>query len=170
MSTKKKSTAVESINVSLQSPWVIQGKKIINLFSKDPSITITDNYENGKYTLFFQSDDKAKLDALSRVLDNYVQMGNISFVLEFDGIDGEENNAAASVEDWKKAFQGNPYFINLLESGPLNYTFAIFKREIISIYTDNLMDYCYNNHYIVANLIDSVMNHNTCVVPCTSAV
>lgn len=169
-----KKVSIDTMDVSLQSPWVIYGKMLIGLLTPDPDITITTNYDEGRYTVSVFSDNSAKLAALNNILKNYIQMGNITFVIEYEGIDSDEDELTdiTKPEDWVTAFTGNPNFVSVIKAVPgvpFSFTYAVFARNIISIFSDDLTDYCGNSHFIAADIVKNVAKSSN-VHPCTSAV
>ena len=86
-------------NIS-QSPWaVFYIRKLIALFSKDPGLSISRNFDN--YIVQFSSDNKDKLISLSKVLKHYTQIDNTEIRIDFEGIDG---TIPPTIEDWGKSF------------------------------------------------------------------
>lgn len=172
MATAKK---LKQQTLDLQAPWILYGKKIIMFFDKDPEITITEDYTGSSYKLIFDSENTTKLTALHKLLRNYFNFGNVSFCIEFAGIDvtDDESPEVITAQDWIDAFSGNYYFLRVTggsaQVGPF-YTYAIFRRSIIDIYADDLLDYCGNEHFIAADLVRSIVVSNCTLQPCTSAI
>jgi hypothetical protein len=162
------SSLVQDLELSSQSPWVIYGKKLIAIFSKDPSINITTEFLEGVYTIYFNSSDKMKMLALSKVLKRKIRMGNIEIELNFEDVGLIDDNPP-TIEEWITAFKGNYYFSQIVRNGSF-YIYAVFKKEIVSIYTDNMTDYCLNDHYIVADIIRDVTRPASGLSVCTQAI
>lgn len=160
--------------VGLQSPWVTYFKMMYNVLSADPEITMPDSIEegpDGQCTIYIESSNEEKIISLYRILKEKIVMGNITVTvkfsckneaLEFD-IKGV-SDPLPTVEDYDNAFSGNPYFvmtqsIEMPGGGSMDY--AVFTRDIITFFNDNMMDYKCNSHYIVADIIMEISGESS---------
>lgn len=165
-----------STNLKLSPPWDTYFKMVYNLLTVDPEIKmpkfITEG-EGGKCSFWIESSNATKIIALSKVLKNEIQMGNISITITFrctnDALSvTQREEGLATAKDFTDAFTGNPFFDRVVsEICPGGTCFyAVFNREIISFYNDDISDYHGNAHYIVADLVKEVIN-DTDVKVCT---
>lgn len=163
-------------NLKLSAPWVTYFKMVYNLLSVDPEIkmpkTITEG-EGGKCSFWIESPNATKIIALSKVLKNEIQMGNITITISFRCINDDfcvdlQNDVTGA--DYTDAFSGNPLFSKVVSEifpGGAKVYYAVFKREIISFFNDDMTDYHANAHFIVADLVKQVSNESTTVNVCT---
>jgi len=165
-----------STNLKLSAPWVTYFKMVCNLLSGDPEIrmpkTITEG-EDGKCSFWIESTNATKIIALSKILKNEIQMGNITITISFRCINddfGVDLQGDVTGADYTNAFTGNPLFSKVVTEifpGDAKVYYAVFKREIISFFNDDMTDYHANAHFIVADLVKQVINESTTVNVCT---
>lgn len=162
-------------NLTLQSPWVTYFKMVYNLLSVDPEIkmpkSITEG-EDGKCSFWIESSNATKIIALSKVLKNEIQMGNITVTISFRCTNDVEvgENAVVTGNDYTDAFTGNPLFSKVVTEifpGGAKVYYAVFKREIITFFNDNMTDYHANSHFIVADIVKEIANEDSAVNVCT---
>lgn len=164
-----------STNIQLSPPWDTYFKMVYNLLTVDPEIKMPKfikEGEGGKCSFWIESSNATKIIALSKVLKNEIQMGNITITISFrctnDDLAAMRDDGEADGRDFTDAFTGNPYFSKVVSEicpGAVCY-YAVFKREIISFYNDDISDYHGNAHYIVADLVKEIIN-DTNVKVCT---
>lgn len=146
--------------LGIEAPWYTYYKKIYNLFSGDSELTIDDElgeFEDGNYEFMISSKNGDKLNAIEKVLGYGRDFGGVKVIIKYGYENKPEDNWA---EIYKTAFDGNPLFQEVVEyEMPLlgTNTYAIFKKNIISFYDDNLSDYHGNSHFIVADLVKDVI-------------
>jgi hypothetical protein len=177
-SNNKKSTGINvaaakkvtANKVGISAPWVTYFKEVYNLFANDANVTVdpqlTDD-GNGKYHFNITSDNQKKLAALRKVLKTEIVMGNITLKINLNYTGDTE---PATLEDWVNAFEGNPYFATTAtsEAPGLDFGYAIFERDIITFFNDDLTDYCGNAHKVVADVVRDVTKESS-IIPCTKA-
>ena len=121
-------------NVNLSAPWDIYFSKLCALFDHDPEITLAFNRDTYTITITSVSDDKA--DALSQIIPNKVEMGNITLTIEVVA-----NVPSTPGDLYSRAFKGNPIFAKvescLLPTGDPVY-FAEFFNKAACYYADDL--------------------------------
>ena len=155
--------------IGLEAPWYSYHKKVFNLFDGDTEITVDSELtetEDGNFEFMISSNNGDKLYAIEKILGSGQSFSGIKVRIKY-GYENARDEDWASI--WERAFSGNPHFkeivrydVPVLGKG----AFAVFNRDIISFYDDNLADYHCNSHYIVADMVnDVVMNSN--VTPCT---
>ena len=162
-------------NLTLQSPWVTYFKMVYNLLTVDPEIkmpkSITEG-EGGKCSFWIESPNATKIIALSKILKNEIQMGNITVTISFRCTNDVEvgENAVVTGNDYTDAFTGNPLFSKVVTEifpGGAKVYYAVFKREIITFFNDNMTDYHANSHFIVADIVKEIANEDSAVNVCT---
>jgi hypothetical protein len=148
---------------------------VYNLLSVDPEIkmpkSITEG-EDGKCSFWIESSNATKIIALSKVLKNEIQMGNITVTISFRCTNDVEvgENAVVTGNDYTDAFTGNPLFSKVVTEifpGGAKVYYAVFKREIITFFNDNMTDYHANSHFIVADIVKEIANEDSAVNVCT---
>ena len=155
--------------LGLEAPWESYRKKVFNLFNVDPEINVDSELtelEDGNFEFMISSKNGDKLYAIERILGSGQSFAGVKVRIKY-GYENAREEDWASI--WERAFSGNPHFkeivrydVPVLGKG----AFAVFNRDIISFYDDNLADYQCNSHYIVADMVnDIVMDSN--VRPCT---
>jgi len=157
-------------NAKLSPPWYGYYRQVYSLFSGDKELKISDLEEvsETEYSFTIESANKDKLDAIEKLIGRSKAIGNITVTIEYkteEPVDG----------DWGKiietAFEGNPLFKEVIvEKDPILHVafyYAIFAREIVSFWNDNLADYSGNEHYIPAELAHQLITAKTAVNFCT---
>lgn len=154
----------------IEAPWENYFKKVYNLFVGDSEITIdntlTDNGD-GSFEFTISSKNGDKLNAIETLLGRGCSFGGVKVLIKYGYENQKEKNWA---DIYRTAFEGNPLFQEVVECGMPMFgtnTYAIFKKDIITFYDDNLSDYHGNSHYIVADLVNDVVA-NPGVFVCTS--
>jgi len=146
--------------IGIEAPWHNYHKKVYNLFNGDPEVTV-DNIltknDDGTFEFTISSKNGDKLNAIENLLGYGKVFGNVRVLIKY-GYENVEGKDWANI--YKTAFTGNPLFSGVVECGmPLmgTNTYAIFKKDIVTFYDDNLSDYHGNSHYIVADLVKDVV-------------
>lgn len=154
--------------VGLESPWCNFYKKVWNVLTRDPELKVTDLVETGSgdYEFNVESSNAEKIIALSKIIKNNVEFGNVSVSIKFL-VTNAENDEEPTIEDYQTAFEGNELFCEIQETSL--YDFVIFNRDIISFYDDNLCDYCLNTHMIAADMAREISNEVSGISFCTLA-
>ena len=164
----------EDAGVGLSAPWVTYFKMVYNVLSGDPEISMPRSISDegdGVYSFYIESPNATKIIALSKVLKNEVEMGNITIKVQYRCTDDayiELLNEQITVKDYEDAFTGNKYFVKIVqEPAPVgSFDYAVFSRDIITFFNDDMTDYHANAHYIVADIIKDITDPSH-VCPCT---
>ena len=168
-------TCPEKAGVQLSSPWETYFKMVYNLFVNDPEVTVSDSIKEtedpGVYSFYLESPNATKIIALSKILKNEIQMGNITIKVEFRCTNNAAVNAISAEitpDDYRDAFTGNPLFVEVvsIKSVVGTFDYAVFVRDIISFFNDDMSDYHANAHYIVADIVREIVNGSN-ISPCT---
>lgn len=155
--------------IGLEAPWNSYHKKIFNLFDGDSEVSVDSEMkktEDGNFEFTISSKNGDKLYAIERILGSGQSFSGAKVRIKY-GYENSQEEDWASI--WERAFSGNPHFrevirydVPILGKG----AFAVFNRDIISFYNDNLADYHGNTHYIVADMVNDIVINNN-VKPCT---
>lgn len=166
---KKVKATMLNEKVALEAPWETYRKELFNLLTPDHELMVSDHVtfvSESVYEINVFSTNYNKIMALKKILYNEVVFGNVTLKITFAyvGPDNENNTQA-----WRDAFEGNPLFdriesVGTPDGSTINY--AIFNRDIISFFDDDLSDYHGNKHMIVADLVKDVVSDKS-VHPCT---
>ena len=153
-------------NVKLSSPWAIYYNKILQLFGKDPDITITYFEDNNVIRLLVASTDKAT--ALRQILPDVKHFGNVELKIEVYPPEIDKNNITAM---YSAAFKDNPAFeevreVTLPTGNVLNY--VIFSPEVVQYYSDNLADIHGNTATLYQNIAVDIFDFNPAIRYCTA--
>ena len=163
---------INETNVGLSSPWEIYRKRVYNIFSKDPEVevqAISGEVVDGVFSFTISSVNSSKLAAIKKILKNDIPMGNITVHIDFEDL----SDGAPTVEDFEIAFDGNSLFDEIYTAeipGGAEIYYAIFNREIISYFSDDLTDYCGRAHEIAADIIRDITIESPEVSICTKSV
>lgn len=133
---EKKTTENTTTNVKISPPWITYTNSVKAIFEKDPHVEVT--YSNEDATLFLLIEGTEKFNAISALLPREKTFGNVTLTIDIEQKDNQLGNA----DLFKAAFNGNEALVDF-ESfdtpfGPQHY--AIFKKEVVQFYDDNLGD------------------------------
>lgn len=159
---EEESTMKEKVN--LQAPWIDYYKKVYNLFEGDPEVNVYNiiDTEDGAKSFDIGVTNLTKLEALDKILKKEIVFGNVT--LKINIIHDEIENK--TVKDYfREAFNGNAYFKKVssvaLPGQENAISFAIFSRDVISYFIDDITDYCGNAHTLPAEIAKEVTNWET---------
>ena len=164
-------------SIGMLSPWDNFKHMVYEFFAQDPDINVQSGDRNNKdniYSFWIESQNSERLAALESIMKNDIEMGNIIVHIDFkyaNGSAADFNFDPNFGETWKTALLGNPYFVKIVTQpfSPVSvHTYAIFSRDIISFYADNLADYCANSHVIAAEAFKEIAKELE-VTCCTEA-
>jgi hypothetical protein len=166
--TRKVKRTIPSKKVALEAPWGTYLKELYNLFKFDPEVSVSSIsfVSESICEATITSTNYNKLAALKKILYNEIVFGNVTLKITFDyNAPTDEDNSKA----WRDAFEGNPLFdkiegVKTPDGSTVNY--AIFGRDIISFFNDDLSDYHGSKHMIVADIVKDVTSDKS-VYPCT---
>lgn len=150
--------------VNLQAPWTEYHKKVFNLFAGDAEVNVYDvvDTEDGVKSFDIGVTNLTKLEALDKILKKEVVFGNVT--LKINLIHDEIENK--TIKDYfREAFNGNAYFKKISTVGMPGkedaIPFAVFSRDVISYFIDDLTDYCGNAHTLPAEIAKEITNWET---------
>lgn len=150
-------------NERLSPPWYIYHKKLRSLFEEDDQVNIGELEQgpDGQYTAEITVSDKEKQAALQQIILQNVKMGNINITYTFaDPQDIPQADDDVSLETFIVAFKENPILVKTATaqtlSGNLQY-YAIFKKEVIQFFADNISDYYGNYNGLAVDIAREVL-------------
>ena len=138
----------------LISPWYEYVNQVKALFGQDPAITI--NFDEDDMVLRIMVDGSAKAAGLAEILPEEVEFGKI--ILQVLVI---RNNQSRTIGDYiRDAFYGNPAFCDTATTPPPYEAFyAIFKKEVVQYYNDDLGDIQGLRSTLYEDLAREVLSH-----------
>lgn len=137
--TKKKEVKIteEKKALELTAPWLKYMKEIALLFKDDPDIHIESDGEN---ILILRVDDQVKADAISKILPERKEFGNI--IVDIKVIPANEE--ADALVYFERAFAGNPVLAYTKRTGDsqfgIPFSHVVFKKEVVQFFNDDLYD------------------------------
>lgn len=160
------------MNMELSAPWHEYHNKLMALFAEDNEVSVSPDLKEiakGVYEITISSANSDKLYAIEKLIGNGRVFGNNFVTIKYLC----ENQINLDVEEyWERAFGTNPLFVKMVKvktpiaDSPVSY--AVFTRDIISFFDDDVSDYCGNYHGIVADVVKDVVN-TAYVLPCTES-
>ena len=154
----------------MSPPWYEYYRKVLNLFQGDKDIKISDldKVSDSEYNFSIESQNGDKIQAIEKLIGRSTVIGNVTVTIDYKCAEVENESWAKTLET---AFTGNPLFKEVIaERDPIlqvTFYYAVFARDIVSFWNDNLADYSGNMHYIAADLADEVVSAKTGVNFCT---
>lgn len=142
--------------VGMQSPWITYLNKVKALFERDPEITI--EYDEKSYTIKYFIDNTTKSDALAKLIPSEVPFGNITVKNEIIPSNNDDINYLELVET---AFKGNPIFSKVIsgdKKGLFTLDYALFNKEVIQFYNDDLSDAYGNFNGLAEDIAREILN------------
>lgn len=163
-------------NVKISSPWAQFQKMVQTIFAQDPDIKVQkEDLEEGAIKSFWiESQNSERLAALQSLMKEEIDMGNITIKMDFRYANGAYDGSfdPNDIETWKIAFKCCPYFVTTYTVAPSivspGFSYAVFSRNLVSFFNDNLADYCQNTHMIAADAVRE-MTIECNVMLCTKA-
>lgn len=153
-------------NLNLSSPWVIFYRKVNELFKEDPEVKIVFDQDNNVLNLYVDNDEKA--EALTKLLPTEKEFGNV--VLKIRVVPANLENDASKLDMFKKAFKGNPVFVDAISTeGDLGFhaDYLLFAKKVVQFYSDDLSDPHGATSTLYQELAKEVFGTETGVYFCT---
>ena len=153
-------------NLNLSSPWVIFYRKVNELFKEDPEVKIVFDQDNNALNLYVDNDEKA--EALTKLLPTEKEFGNV--VLKIRVVPANLENDASKLDMFKKAFKGNPVFVDAISTeGDLGFhaDYLLFAKKVVQFYSDDLSDPHGATSTLYQELAKEVFGTETGVYFCT---
>lgn len=152
-------------NMKLSAPWITFVHEIEALFEKDYDVNV--KYDSSENILKLYVEDSRKADALTKLLPEKKEFGNIILGIEVI----PANNEATIADLFTDAFFGNPAveFVQTSETpfGEVNY--IVFKNKVVQFFNDQLDDLNGNKSTLYENIARDVFGDKHAVFYCTEA-
>lgn len=145
--------------VKLAPPWSTYNKMVKVLLDDDPDINVSGLFESDgdekdyDYAFNIEVKDQNKFLALNKVLDPYVEFGNV--VLKQILVDKTEEGKNPYVELYETIFTGNPHLKDIKEvkdPAGVIHCYVRFEPEVLQFYNDDLTDYNGNRSCLAENV------------------
>lgn len=122
----------------ISPPWVTYARKMQALFEQDRDVTVKYDNESRTLDLLVEGNDKAS--AISSILPNEVEFGNVKLTIAVKPSNDDSPEAIV-----RKAFAGNDAVasIETIETDvPLfgDRTYVLFKPEVVQFFDDDMTD------------------------------
>ena len=151
--------------------WHNYIRKLEMLFSEDEDVEVGNYSVVGNVVhIDILCHDIERFQALRMVLKSNIFIDGKRILLDFvyDGTTTDDYD-----ETFRKAFSGNPYFKEIVRNDEhKEFDYAVFKKEVISYFSDNVGDYNGNSNELVADIVKDVNNLVDCdgalrILPCS---
>lgn len=144
------------MRTKISPPWVTFINEMLELFEGDPQITCNVNWSGTNPSIILSTQCGDKAAALLQLLPYEKKYGNVTLAI---GVDGPVSNRAfkTTKELFETAFEGNPVFEYCFAPTQegywfVDYTYVVFKREVVQFFNDNLDD----AHGVVSTLYQNI--------------
>lgn len=157
---------MESKAVRLVPPWNELYNEIVCLFKDDPDVSkITLDSENYVIKIFVEDQDKA--DALTKILPNRKQFGNVECKIIVIPANLDE---APPVEIFRKAFDKNPIVKDIVHTdGIFSANYLVFKAKVVQYANDDISDVDGKRSCLYEDIAKDVLGEQN-IFFCTEAV
>lgn len=148
----------------MSAPWEIRVDELMVFFEGDKDIKISYDEQEKVVTLRVDGNDKA--EAIMRLLPEEYDYGNVKLKLKVI----PANRELQFCDLVKRALTGNPHFSRMLNIDPGSsntFHYAMFRREVVQYYTDNLGDPYGNTTTLYQDLAQKILGAGEGVYYCT---
>lgn len=135
--------------INMSSPWVLYYKKLNALFDEDDDVLVL--YDENETEIKIYCTDEDKSEALSFLLPNMISFGSVELKITIIPSNKEENDYVEGYNiTIKKSniasyilFDGNGHVeeIKTVSTPFGDFTYVIFRKEVIQYFEDNLSDF-----------------------------
>lgn len=153
-------------NMKLSPPWITFVNEIKALFGEDPEIKIM--YDEDSYTLKLFVDNTDKADALTKLIPEEKEFGNVTLKIEVVPANSDDDSADRL---FKKAFFGNPVMKNVatFDTPFGKITYAVFEKKVVQFFNDQMDDINGNKSTLFQEIARDVFGMDRGVYYCTEA-
>lgn len=140
-------------NFKLTAPWIEFINKLKAMFGQDPEIKIVYDDDTAEVRLLVSNSMKA--EALTKLLPDHKTFGNFCLAVTVVPADKDNDEPRSLL---LTAFAGNPVFreINTVSEGSFNAVYALFEKEVVQYYNDNLGDPAGMNHTLYQTIAKDI--------------
>ena len=153
--------------IKLSPPWDIWYKKVQALFEYDSEVHVIFDQDKPELTLYVDDDEKA--EALSSLLPEVKEFGNVKLPVIIVPANKATLEECESSNVYEAAFKGNGAIAAIKEVDFFGrtLTYIIFRKKIVQYYTDNLSDYFGNCSTLYQDIAKDVFEPDDGVFFCT---
>ena len=157
---------MEEKNIKLSPPWITFMHEVHALFDSDPEIKIETDDDKYSIKLFVDNTDKAM--ALSKLIPEKVEYGNVVLTIEIVPANKDEYTV---VELFQKAFGGNPVlsYAESFDSPFGNVSYAVFQKKVVQFYNDQMDDVNGNKSMLYQDVAKDVFGDGHGIFYCTDS-
>ena len=131
--SRKIKVPLNMLNIS--SPWVLHYRKLQAMFKEDPQVRV--ELDEDKYEVKLYVSDADKAEALTKLLKNSIEFGNITLKVTVIPPNYAETDIRSLYE---KALEGNEAIVDYLTIDMLDRNYVICKNKVVQYYSDDLSD------------------------------
>ena len=149
--------------LQILSPWQSYHNKVKALFENDPDIEVV--FDDAKPEIKLYVSDKDKADALTKLLPDKKEFGNLTMNITVVPANTALESKALL---FQKAFQNNPAFSFVKKTeGAFAFTYVVFKNKVVQYYEDNMGDIYGNRSTLYQELAKEIFGDQNGVFFCT---
>jgi len=152
-------------NVKLSPPWITFVNEVKALFADDYDVKVL--YDENDYSLKLYVEDSRKADALTQLLPESKEFGNVKLTITVV----PANTEKTVVDLFNDAFIGNPA-VSFTQSfdtpfGTVNY--VVFQNKVVQFFNDQMDDINGNKSMLFEQIAKDVFGTDKKVFFCTDA-
>lgn len=124
-------------DMKLSSPWIIYFNQIKTMFSEDPSVKVL--WDGGNYSIELYVDGEEKAEAISQLLPQTKQFGNIEVTITVVPANKLKDS---KISLFQKAFEGNKAVVDIttFDTPFGTNSFVVFTPKVVQYYNDDMYD------------------------------
>lgn len=151
--------------VNLSAPWYTYVNELRALFGEDEEISIVFDSLAMDVQLFV--DNQKKADALTQLLPVEKEFGDVKLKITVIPTDVLGDSV---VDLMGAAFEGNPVLARICTSSSLlgSFTYAVFRKEVVQFYNDQLDDINGNKSMLYQDVAKDVLKARGDIFYCTN--
>ena len=150
---------------NLSTPWAEYYRELEALFKHDPAIKI--GFDEDEYIINLYVDGGLKAEALAELLPSEKVFGNVTLKVNVIPANVVKDDKTSL---FKAAFEGNPVFSYAVKPEGIlvpNFSFVVFKNEVVQYFNDNLGDVNGNRSTLYQEIAKDVFEDHEGVFFCT---
>ena len=154
------------MKLKLSPPWITFAKEVTALFETDEEVKVL--YDGVEQTITLFVDNAAKADALTALLPEQKEFGNVAVKLIVKP-SNDARTGDAYEDTYKTAFDGNDALVSTATVvNPLGtFTYVVWDAQIVQFFADNLGDIEGNESMLLAEVAADVLAPAGGVYHCT---
>ena len=163
--------------LNMSPPWVLYYKKLNTLFDEDNDILVIYDEDEMEVKLYCTSSNKS--EALSFLLPDTVSFGSVELKVTIipsnektnkflEGYKAVIKNAEAAIEILFNFGNGHVREVKTISTPFGDFTYVIFKKEVIQYFEDNLSDFYGNCSTLCETIAKEIFKDIEGIFFCTS--